>query len=138
MSDIQDVGQDAKGTAKTEIFALVIEDDPDAAFIYKKALIDNGYRVEHIAHGETAARELETLKPDLILLDLHLPEVGGVTLLKQIRNAEHLAQTQVILVTADHSTADSIGADADMVLLKPASYSQIKGLVMRIMARRLK
>lgn len=117
-----------------QIFALVIEDDPDAAFIYTQALRDNGYIVEHIAHGEEASRKLKTLQPDIVLLDLHLPSVSGVSLLQQIRSTPHLAETPVVLVTADNRTADSIEGDAQMVLLKPATYTQVKELVKRIMA----
>ena len=121
-----------------EIFALVIEDDPDAAFIYTQALRDNGYEVEHIAHGEEAARKLKNLAPDIILLDLHLPAVSGVTLLQQIRSSKHLEKTPVVLVTADNRTADSIEDAAEMVLLKPATYTQVKELIKRILIKSLK
>lgn len=118
-----------------QIFALVIEDDPDAAFIYKKAMTDNGYRVQHIAHGGDAQELLKTLEPDVILLDMHLPEVNGITLLHQIRNTERLMNTPVVLVTADHGLASSAADDVSMTLLKPVTYSQVKNLVSRIVKR---
>ena len=134
-SDLNSSETQQDDTLPREIFALVIEDDPDAAFIYTQALRDNGYRVEHIAHGEEASRKLKNLEPDIILLDLHLPAVSGVSLLQQIRSTKHLLQTPVVLVTADNRTADSIEDDAQMVLLKPATYTQVKELVKRILVK---
>jgi DNA-binding response OmpR family regulator len=126
---------DETDSTSDQIFALIIEDDPDAAFIYKKAMADNDYKVEHFAHGGEAQTALKTLRPDVILLDMHLPEVDGITLLRQIRATEDLLNTPVILVTADHSLANTVEDEVNMVLLKPATYSQVKNLVSRIVRR---
>lgn len=115
--------------------ALVIEDDPDAAFIFRRAMEANGCDVTVIMRGDDAQEALKTLRPVVILLDLHLPAVSGVELLRQIRDNDEMQDTRVILLTADHATADMIEASADMVLLKPATYSQVRDLVGRIMRR---
>ncbi|HLA44640.1 MAG TPA: response regulator [Aggregatilineales bacterium] len=118
-----------------KISALVIEDDADAAFISQKAMTDNGYDVTVITRGDEAAEQLKVLTPDVILLDLHLPNVAGIDLLKQIRSSEHLADTRVVLVTADPRTAQTLEHDADMTLLKPVTYSQVRGLVGRLLKK---
>lgn len=113
--------------------ALVIEDDLDAAFIFSTAMTENGYRVESIHDGAKAATYLQTVTPVVILLDLHLPNVGGSELLRQVRAAKHLEATKVVLITADPRTAENVEKDADLVLLKPVTFSQVRDLVKRIM-----
>lgn len=127
-------------TAETQqeekkFLALIVEDDADAAFIARRAMMEINFDVEVIHRGDEAIEALETLRPDVILLDLHLPAVSGVEILRFIRNQEELVDTTVILVTADHATADMIEGSADMVLLKPVMYSQVRDLVKRIMKR---
>ena len=116
--------------------ALIIEDDPEAAFIFQRAMQANDCRVRVINRGDEAQEVLKTARPRVVLLDLHLPSVSGVELLRQIRDNDELHETKVILLTADHATADMIETSADMVLLKPATYSQVRDLVKRIMKRR--
>ena len=113
--------------------ALIIEDDPDAAFIAQKAMLNNGLQTEVISEGNKASERLRDFVPDVILLDLHLPNVSGLDLLKQIRGTPALSATKVVLMSADYRMADSIEDDADMVLIKPVTYSQIRELIERLL-----
>ena len=113
--------------------ALIIEDDPDAAFIWHKAMLENGLEAKVISEGDKAALALKELVPDVILLDLHLPNVSGLDLLKQIRATPALKATKVVLITADYRMADSVETDADMVLIKPVTFSQVRGLIERLL-----
>ena len=118
---------------KTKRQALIIEDDSDAAFIWRKAMLDNDLDATVISEGDKASLALRELVPDVILLDLHLPNVSGLDLLKQIRSTPALNATKVVLITADYRMADSVETDADMVLIKPVTYSQVRELIERLL-----
>lgn len=115
-----------------QALALVIEDDFDASLIFSKALQAAGHQVEVIRAGDLAVQRLGEIIPHLVILDLHLPEVDGTEILKQIRADERLAKTRVIIVTADARMAEPIRDEADLVLLKPATYSQVRDFALRL------
>ena len=112
--------------------ALIIEDDYDASIIFDEALQAAGFDTEIIRDGEIALTRLTKLTPHLIALDLHLPEVSGATILQKIRADERLTATSVIIVTADPSLADTLHENADLILLKPISFKQLRDLATRL------
>lgn len=117
----------------TKPLAMVIEDDFEVASIMSAALNVAGYDVTVVRHGKTAREELAVQTPHLITLDLHLPGVTGKSLLEQIRGDERLAETHVMLVTADARQAQSMEDEATFVLLKPVSYEQLNNLAHRLL-----
>jgi two-component system OmpR family response regulator len=116
----------------TPPLALIIEDDPQLGNIFTLALQTAGYATEHIADGDIAQTRLAEVVPVLIVLDLHLPQVSGRDLLQQIRADERLANTQVMLATADARMADYLRQKSDLVLLKPISPTQLRDLAVRL------
>lgn len=113
--------------------ALIIEDDYEVANIMSTALTVAGFEVTVIRHGKTASEALALQTPHLITLDLHLPGVSGRTLLEQIRNNERLANTHIMLITADARLAQSMEDEGTFVLLKPVSYEQLNNLAQRLL-----
>jgi len=113
-------------------FALVIEDDPDAAAIFSEALKAAEFEVEIIETGDKALERLNVTMPAMIVLDMHLPHVAGPEILQHVRADPRLAKTRVIIATADPSMAESLHNQADLVLLKPISFSQLRDLVRRL------
>lgn len=113
-------------------FALVIEDDYDASAIFAKALKVIGFETEIISSGSEAVARLNEVVPQIIVLDLHLPDVVGTTILKQIRADERLIDTRVIVATADPRSAELIQDDADIVLIKPTTFSQVRDFAERL------
>ena len=111
--------------------ALIIEDDADQNLIFTTALDKAGYETESITDGLTAQQRLNEVVPQTIVLDLHIPQVEGMALLRQIRNDQRLTKVNVILATADAALANSLHAEADLVLLKPISFSQLSVLASR-------
>lgn len=122
-------------TAINEKLALVIEDDFDASVIFAKALEVNGFKTEIINSGDMAIERLKAVVPAIIVLDLHLPRVVGTEILDQIRADERLEGTRVIVATADPRTADIIQDKADLVLIKPTTYSQVRDFAARLTSR---
>lgn len=108
---------------------LVVEDEYSINDILTITLINEGYKVESVFDGKTALEKIEQFKPDLVLLDLMLPDIDGFEICKKI-SKDHL----VIMITARDSIFDKIvGLElgADDYIIKPF---EIKEVVVRIKA----
>jgi two-component system cell cycle response regulator DivK len=79
---------------------LVIEDIPDNAELTRKMLVSAGYEVIHAADAETGLEMALNQNPDLILLDLGLPDYDGQTLAGWLRASSETAQTPIVAFTA--------------------------------------
>ncbi len=105
--------------------ALVVEDDPNIVDLIRSNLAVRGFDTVVSADGLRALRLLETEAPDIVLLDLMLPEVDGFELCRQIRERSAVA---IIVVSArggerDKVTALNVGADDYMT--KPFSIEEL-------------
>ena len=116
----------------TKSLAFIIEDDPDLSNIFAEALKVAEFETEIIKDGQEALTRLAKIVPAVVVLDLHLPHVSGKEILYHIRNDDRLAQTKVILATADARMSDELGPIADLVLQKPVSFSQLQNLAARL------
>ncbi len=119
-------------TAAPLPLALIVEDDEKLAVIFTQALKQAGYATEAARNGQAALDKLAGLTPALVVLDLHLPDVSGATVLQQIRREPRLAKAQVILATADAAMADALEDQSDWVLIKPVSFTQLRDLATRL------
>lgn len=115
--------------------ALIIEDDFDLASIFAGALRIAEYEVEIVQDGRLALERLAALIPDIVVLDLHLPRVSGEDVLHHIRADRRLTKTRVMLATADPLLADNLREEADLVLIKPISFTQMRDLAARLRPR---
>jgi DNA-binding response OmpR family regulator len=118
--------------SSSESTAFIIEDDPDLVGIFAEALALSGYQTTSICDGQKALELLSEFVPDVVVLDLHLPGVSGSELLSVIREDGRLSNTRVILATADYRTAEELRDTADLVLLKPISFKQLRDLSARL------
>ena len=116
----------------TDSLGLIIEDDADLAAIFAEALHLAELETEIIVNGATASARLKEVVPKVVVLDLHLPHVSGEILLRQIRSTPALAHTRVIIATADPVMADGLSLEADLVLIKPISFSQLRVFALRM------
>ena len=117
----------------TKNLALVIEDDMDLSEIFTRALEGAGFQVETILDGKVAEERLAgDIVPNVIALDLHLPKVDGSTLLKQIKADERYAKTRIILTTADAVQAEHLRDKANIVLVKPIFFTQLRDISARL------
>jgi len=114
--------------------ALIIEDDDDLSTIFAEAVRAAGYEPEIIRDGEVARTRLANTQPDVVVLDLHLPHVAGTSLLSQIRADPRLAGIRVVVATADPRMAEITRSQADIVLIKPISFSLLRDLTVRLSA----
>ena len=109
----------------------IIEDYEDTVTIFQWALEKAGYDVEIATDGAVAQKRLTEIIPDLIILDLHMPNVTGDILLQQIRADERLSNARVFLATADANMAMQLRDQVELALLKPISLSQLQELAER-------
>ena len=109
-------------------FALIVEDDPQLASIFETAFQISGFETATAVDGKLAQTKLQTMIPDVILLDVHLPYVSGDAILQAIRADTRLDNTKVILSTADSRIATQLREEANMVLLKPVSFKELVAL----------
>lgn len=112
--------------------ALIIEDDIPHANLFSEALQKAGFDIEVIRDGQAAITRLDEITPALVMLDLHLPRISGEDILNHIRSNERLANTRVVLASADPQMASLMREKADLVLIKPISYFQLKQLAVRL------
>ncbi len=99
---------------------LVIEDDPGIQGYLKDLLLDNGYSVEVVSRGTDGLIRIERAKPDLVILDLGLPDISGESVCLEIRKKyPHL---RLIILSAKHNIVDVINGlqlGADDYITKP-------------------
>lgn len=112
-----------------EQLALVIENEYDASLVIAKALRENRFEAAIARSGEAALAWLATKAPDLVLLDIHLPRVPGLDILRYIHSDPRLSGVKVVVVTADARLAESLRAEADQVLVKPINFGHLRDLV---------
>jgi two-component system, OmpR family, response regulator BaeR len=120
---------------------LIVEDDFKIADMVANYLHAHGYQTHHVADGGEALAAFESLAPDLILLDLMLPNMDGIEICQRIRQTSHVP---IIMVTAKVEEVDRLlGLDlgADDYVCKPFSprelVARIKALLRRAQATRL-
>lgn len=113
---------------------LIIDDEENIAELIKFNLELNGYQTECAYDGKTGISRIKTWKPDLVLLDIMLPEVDGITILQILRSEDEFKETPVIMMTAKSQDSDKfIGFEsgADDYVTKPFI---VKELVYRVKA----
>lgn len=104
---------------------LVVEDDPAVRNLVTTALDLHGYDVEKAETGELAIMEAASRNPDLIMLDLGLPDIDGVEVISKIRG---WSAVPIIVISARTEDSDKIGAldaGADDYLTKPFSVEEL-------------
>ena len=113
---------------------LIIDDEENIAELIKFNLELNGYQTDCAHDGKTGLSRIKTWKPDLVLLDIMLPEVDGITILQILRSEDEFKETPVIMMTAKSQDSDKfIGFEsgADDYVTKPFI---VKELVYRVKA----
>ena len=114
---------------------LVVEDEPNIAGVLSAYLERDGLRIRMAHDGEEALQSFRQLRPDLVLLDIHLPKVDGVDVLKMIRSD---GDVPVIMVTALADDVDKLLAlrmGADDYVVKPFNPPEVVARVRAVLRR---
>ncbi|HEV2474724.1 MAG TPA: response regulator transcription factor [Chthonomonadales bacterium] len=119
-----------------QVTILIVEDDPSLARFLEQAIREAGYRVVSRASGKSALAAAHEEKPDLILLDVMLPEMSGFEVCRTLRQSGFAAP--ILLITARDSLEDKIeGLDggADDYLVKPFLVGELLARVRALLRR---
>ena len=103
---------------------LVVEDEQDIRDLVSYHLLRDGYRVAGVASGEEALSIVESQPPDLIVLDLMLPRIDGLTVCRKLRATPSTAGVLIVILTAKGEEADivaGLNAGANDYVTKPFS-----------------
>ena len=114
---------------------LIVEDDSGIAEFLRLELEHEGYAILHTADGRTALEIFEKAAPDIVLLDIMLPQLNGLEVLRRIRKT---SKTPVIMLTARGDTFDKVsGLDsgADDYLAKPFEIEELLARMRAVLRR---
>ncbi len=107
---------------------MVVDDNPDIVTILRITLESNGFNVRCAYSGEELFASLEELKPDLILLDIMMPQMDGLEVLARLKGNPATASIPVILLTEKADDEDvQIGykMGADIYITKPFTSTEV-------------
>ena len=116
---------------------LAVDDEPNIVRLIQVNLERQGYQVETANNGVQALAKIRDNRPDLLVSDVMMPEMGGFELLKNIRMDPALADLPVIMLTAktqDKDVMEGYSTGADMYLTKPFNPQELLQFVKRILA----
>ncbi|HEY9797944.1 MAG TPA: response regulator transcription factor [Leptolyngbyaceae cyanobacterium] len=115
---------------------LLVEDDASLAEALAEAIADQRYVVDIVTDGEAAWDQIKTLDYDLVLLDVMLPKLDGISLCQRLRSNSY--QMPILMVTArDTSTDKVIGLDAgaDDYMVKPVDLPELLARIRALLRR---
>ena len=109
---------------------LMVDDEPRVLYTVKNGLelIDDSYDVRTVESGKACFKELEQYKPDLILLDINMPEMSGWLVYDKIRDNEEWTKIPIIFLTArtDQIAKNFGGFMAEDYIEKPVDIKELK------------
>ena len=114
---------------------LVVEDDPEMRATLSRDLAAHGYQVAQAATGAEAMAAWESARPDLVLLDLGLPDLDGMTIVRRLRRE---ATTPILILSARSQERDKIAAlesGADDYVTKPFSIGELHARIGALLRR---
>lgn len=117
------------------VHCLLIEDDVFTRDVFALTLRRAKMEVAIAPNGEEALAYLETHQPDVLIIDLHLPNVSGYDLIKMIRNDERLQQIYIVVITANPAAIRSPEARlADAFLTKPINMNEMIEVIEKLVS----
>jgi PAS domain S-box-containing protein len=114
---------------------LIVDDDPDGRLALQGLLIKQGYHLAFARAGAEALAKAARLIPDLIMLDVLMPEIDGFEVCRRLRATPQLAEVPIILITAlndQRSRLQGIDAGADDCISKPFDAAELQARVLMI------
>jgi two-component system cell cycle response regulator DivK len=118
---------------------LYVEDNPDNRMLVKRILTAENYKLLEATNAVQAINLLETTTPDLILMDINMPDMDGYTLTTRIRSMTGLERVPILALTANVMRGDkekTLEAGCDGYIQKPLDVDQLIREIEKFLARR--
>ncbi len=115
---------------------LVVDDSPPTVEVIVRNLVDRGYRVWSASSVAEAIRMLESATVDLVITDMKMPGIGGLELVRHVR--ENFQDTQVVMITgypSIDSAVEAVKSGADEYLAKPFTDEELLSAVEKVLAK---
>ncbi|HXR86966.1 MAG TPA: response regulator transcription factor [Stellaceae bacterium] len=116
---------------------LVIDDEPAIRRLLKTSLSAEGYEVEEAATGEAGWAQFNKVKPDLVLLDLGLPDIDGREVLKRVRGAGLVPVIVLSIRSDERGKVEALDLGADDYVAKPVGMDELNARVRAALRHRL-
>jgi CheY-like chemotaxis protein len=116
---------------------LIIEDEEDAAELFAEMMRVSGFQVFKTSSSRPAIELMTANKPDVVILDIMMPEISGMDILRRMRNDPELSRIPVVVVSAKSMPTDiknGMEAGAFVYLTKPVGFLELKDAVERAVA----
>jgi DNA-binding response OmpR family regulator len=116
---------------------LVVEDEDNIAIALDYLLTREGYEIQRVASGGEAMERIKAMRPDLVLLDVMLPEVSGYEICQAVRLDPALSGVRILMMTARGSAMErrkGLAMGADGFVSKPFELKELREEVRRILA----
>ena len=116
---------------------LVVEDEDNIAIALDYLMTREGYAMERVASGGEAMARIKAVHPDLVLLDVMLPEVSGYEICQAVRLDPALADVKILMMTARGSAMErrkGLAMGADGFVSKPFELKELREEVRRILS----
>jgi CheY-like chemotaxis protein len=113
--------------------AMIVDDDEDIRFVFREILQRGGFDLVVAADADEAIQLLGEHTPDIVFIDMNMPQRPGTDVLVHIQATPRLAQTKTIVVTAN-ARAENKAAElgADLLLIKPIAIGEMLRLAKRL------
>ena len=117
---------------------LIVDDELDALTALKRALESDNYNVVEAVDGLSAIKKIKTEKPDIVLLDLMMPEIDGFEVCKRLKSDPLYKHVPIIMLTAKGEINDKIEGiemGADDYVTKPFNLKEIRARIKMVLRR---
>ena len=117
---------------------LSVEDNPDNRMLVRRILMSEGYDLLEATNAAEALELLKTTKPDLILMDINMPDMDGYTLTAKIKTTPGFERIPILALTANVMRGDkekTLEAGCDGYIQKPIDFDELIREVERFLAR---
>ena len=114
---------------------LVVDDEPQIRRIMRTALTTAGYEVEDAKTGEEAMIKLREYRPDLVLLDINMPGMGGLATCREVRRDSAAAIIMLTVHDTDATKVEALDAGADDFVTKPFSTPELLARIRAVLRR---
>jgi two-component system KDP operon response regulator KdpE len=104
---------------------LIVEDEPEIRRFVRSALEAEGYRVVEAASGHRGSIDAATYKPDVLIVDLGLPDFDGVELIRRVREWSRMPIVVLSARIQEHAKVDALDAGADDYVTKPFGVGEL-------------